>query len=171
MLKCASRLGNLSKKGKTLKNRPYTDTKPKICSFCHCCCWCNQRKMGFVHLSVSWATSCYHTNSHRTRKEVPDVFARVGSRVEFEIGLRNSAPKRFVWNLCRPNTQPYNCILRLYSEKLKDGDIDLDLDVAVRETAQDFFDASKEELMQFKLASRVTGITLNLHWWFASGKL
>lgn len=44
----------------------------------------------------------------------------------------------------------------LMAEKLKKGDVELDLDESVKQTAQDLKDAYKEELKKFQLASRTT---------------
>ncbi|KAK9881990.1 hypothetical protein WA026_018179 [Henosepilachna vigintioctopunctata] len=41
-------------------------------------------------------------------------------------------------------------------ELLKSGEVDLDSDVTLKQTAQDFIDASTEEAMSFKLAGRTT---------------
>lgn len=43
-------------------------------------------------------------------------------------------------------------------ESLKKGEVEADVDVAIKNTAQDFLDASNEELAQFKPASVLTGI-------------
>lgn len=42
-------------------------------------------------------------------------------------------------------------------ELIKRGDVDKDIDVSLKNTAQDFADACVEELARFKPASIVTG--------------
>lgn len=44
----------------------------------------------------------------------------------------------------------------LMAEKLKKGDMELDLDETIKQTAQDLKDAYKEELKKFQFASRLT---------------
>ena len=47
-------------------------------------------------------------------------------------------------------------------KKMSETVVDDDTEVSITQTAQDFEDACKQEYDQFKFASRITGIYLNL---------
>lgn len=49
-------------------------------------------------------------------------------------------------------------VLRHQLELLKKGDLDVEIELVLKNTAQDFADASAEELAHFKPADRITGV-------------
>lgn len=71
------------------------------------------------------------------------TFQKMLADIEFENSMKSDHEVRHERDL-------------LMAEKLKKGDVELDLDESVKQTAQDMKDAYTEELKKFEFASRIT---------------